>query len=125
MELSSYANSQAFFEISSGAELIQFNTLRERWLCLKDFLIKTAILPFALLFKASKTFFRLAGILFAAGFLIATLGTSSSGREFFIERTSIFAKDLADWVLFTLAVAVWFIKLLLALMIHPDIYFSR
>ncbi len=122
MELST---SKAFFEISCGNELIQYNSLRERWLCLKDFFKKTLLLPFALLFKVYKTFFRAAGLFFAALFMAATLGTSSFTRQLFIHRASTLAADLADWILYPLALAVCFGKLLLALVIHPDIYFNR
>lgn len=125
MELSFYANSQAFFEISSGPELIQLNTLKERGACLKDFLKKMAILPFALGFKALKTGFRVCGLMAAGLFLLFTCGATSAGRKFFVERVSLLAKDLADWVLFPFAVLVCFARLLLAFAIHPDLYFKN
>ncbi len=121
MELST---SQAFFEISSGPNLIH-NSLRQRLLCVKDFLKKAALLPFALLFKIYKTLFRSAGLFFSLLFLIATFGASSSIRKIFFERASALSKDLADWILYPFAVAVCLGRLLLGLTIHPDLYFNR
>ena len=64
-------------------------------------------------------------MLAAALFLVATLGVSSSGRELFIERVSFLAKDLADWVLFPLAIGVWIFRFLLAVTVHPAFYFKN
>ena len=115
-----YANSSEYFEISIGPQ--PDNTLQARLLCLKDFLKRCAIFPFALIAKACKTLFRFTGICFGALFVLITLGSSYGARAMFIERITCFAKDLADWVLLPLALLLCFLRLLLALLIHPTFY---
>ncbi len=124
MDLNSYSSSQTFFEISSHAQQIEYDSFRGRLLCLQDFLKKLLILPFALVYKAYKTFFRAVGIFWSAALVLVTLGYSAGLRNFFVERVSSFAKDLADWILLPFAVFSCFIKLILAFLVHPSFYFK-
>ncbi|HSX25488.1 MAG TPA: hypothetical protein VLE89_00595 [Chlamydiales bacterium] len=119
-----FSNSKDFFEIADE-DLVQLNTFHGRLLCLKDFLKRLAILPFALLYKAYKTFFRALGVLLTAGLILITLGTSCRLRELFVERVSSFAKDLADWLLLPFAILTCFFRLILAFAIHPQMYFNH
>jgi hypothetical protein len=115
-----YANSSEFFEISIGPQ--PDNTFQARLLCIKDFLKRCVVFPFALLVKACKTILRFVGICFSAGLVLVTLGSSFRARTLFIERITCFAKDLADWVLLPFALLLCFIRLILALVIHPTFY---
>lgn len=114
------ASSSEFFEVSIGPQ--PENTLKARLECVKDFLKRALIFPFALLRKLCKTFFRFIGLVFSVAFVFITLGSSSSARELFLERISSFAKDLADWILLPLALILCFLRLILALVIHPTFY---
>lgn len=100
------------------------NSLPARVVCLKDFLKKCLILPFALLNKAYKTCYRTVGVCFGAILVLITVGSSPTAREFFVERIACLAKDLADWILFPIAIFTCFIKLLMALLLHPVFYFN-
>lgn len=117
-----YADSNAFFEISNGPQLE--NNFQSRLLCLKDFLKRFAIFPFALFGKLWKTFFRAFSVCFGILLMIVTVGSSLSARDFFIERISAFAKDLADWFLLPFALIGCFLRLILAFLIHPNFYFN-
>ncbi|OGN64249.1 MAG: hypothetical protein A3E80_01085 [Chlamydiae bacterium RIFCSPHIGHO2_12_FULL_49_9] len=121
MQLSFYSESQAFFDIFSHSEWVRCS--QSRLFCLKDFLKKVALLPFSLLFKVCKTFFRMVGVVMAAALLFISLGATESGRVFFMERVSSLSKDLADWVLFPLAIFSCCFRLALAFIIHPSLYF--
>lgn len=117
-----YSDSKSFFEISTGWQLE--NTFEARLLCVKDFLTRLLTFPFALFAKACKTFFRGLGICFGALLILITVGSSVAAREFFIERVSAFAKDLADWILLPIALLGCFLRLILALLFHPNFYFN-
>ena len=117
-----YSDSQSFFEISNRPQVE--NTLDARLMCLKDFLKKCAVFPFALLVEVLKTLWRGVGVCFGALLIVITLASSSGARAFFIERVSIFAKDLADWILMPFALIVCFFRLILAFVIHPNLYFT-
>ena len=107
MELS---YSQAFFELSSQLDV------RKRSFCLKEFLKKISILPFALFFKIYKTFFRLVGVGLSGVFVALSLGLSVSAREWFVLRITEFAKDLSDWFLWPLSILAYLIRLILSLL---------
>jgi hypothetical protein len=115
-----YVNSREFFEISIGPQFE--NTLRARLLCLQDFFKKCAVFPLALLGKACKTFFRFVGVCFSSLLVLITLGGFASARELFVDRVAILAKDLADWILLPLALIFSFLRLILAILVHPNIY---
>ncbi len=117
-----YINSSDFFEISNEPGLP--NTFRSRLFCLKDFLKRCFIFPFALLVKAYKTLGRFIGICLGLTLVLATLGASCGARKYFVEKVINFAKDVADWVLLPIALILCFFKLLLALFVHPNFYFS-
>lgn len=126
MDISLYANSRYFFESTAeigDAGWSEFQSVRGRVRCFILFFGKIWILPFALLYKFYKTFFRVVGLFLGAGLLLATLGTSGSAREFFLRRVSFAANDFADWVLYPFAILVYYGKLLLAASIHPALYF--
>jgi len=116
------SESICFFEVSNGPQLD--NSFRSRYLCVKDFLKKVILFPFALLSKASKTILRGTLLAWAMALLLITIGTSATVRQFFPERISSFAKDIADWILFPFAVVSRFARLLLAFLIHPNFYFN-
>ena len=117
-----YANSKEFFEISDYIQ--QPNTLRARFLCLKDFFKRCFFFPFALIMKVSKTVVRAAGIIFSLALVFMTFGSYPRAREAFVNRVSSLAKDLADWLLLPIAIAVCFCRLILAILIHPKLYFN-
>ncbi|PIS02261.1 MAG: hypothetical protein COT85_06205 [Chlamydiae bacterium CG10_big_fil_rev_8_21_14_0_10_42_34] len=117
-----YFESQSFFEASSGPQME--NSLGARTLCLKDFLKRLVAFPLDLVKKIYKTFFRGMGLGFAAVLLLVTLGCSMSVREFFVRRVIHFAKDVAEWVLLPFNLVGSFVRLLLALCIHPNFYFN-
>lgn len=116
------AESKSFFEISIGPQLD--NTLRDRLLCVKDFLKKAVLFPFALIGKAFCTFFKVFALCFGASLILITIGSSGSAREFFLERISALAKDLADWLFLPFAILSCFLRLILAILIHPNLYFN-
>lgn len=60
-------------------------------------------LPLILSYKLMRTFFRALGLALSLSFLLLTFGSSNGAREFFLHRTSTFAADLADWVIYPLA----------------------
>lgn len=117
-----YADSRSFFEVSNGPQL--GNTLEARLECVKDFFKRILAFPGALLLKLCKTFFRGVGVCFAACLIVITIGSSEAARNYFIERISVFAKDLADWILLPFAIVGRVIRLILALLIHPSFYFN-
>lgn len=117
-----YTESRAFFEISSGAVLT--NSIKGRLLCLKDFCKRLIALPFALFGKAFKTFFRVIGVGLAILCVICTVATSLRAREFFVERVSSLAKDLADWLLLPFALIGYIFRLIVALSVNPNYYFN-
>ena len=125
MEIRHYADSQAFFEISSQAQLGEFNSLKTRILCLRDFLKKLLLLPFALVLKLLKTFFRVLGAFIGAGLLFVTLGTSPNARDYFVQRVAALSKDVADWILLPFAIIACFSRLVIAFLVHPSVYFNR
>ena len=117
-----YTTSKEFFEIPVHPP--QPNTLKARFLCLKDFFKRCLIFPFALVLKACKTIFRVLGTCFSLAFVLVTFGTYSRSREIFVSRVSSLAKDIADWILLPFAIIVWVFRLILAVLIHPNLYFN-
>ncbi len=115
-----YVNSSEFFESSVGPQTE--NTLKSRFVCLADFLRRCAIFPFSLVGKLCKTFFRLLSVCFSAALVLITLGGYAGGREMFVDRVAVFAKDLADWILLPLVLIGCFLRLILAFLIHPNFY---
>ena len=101
-----YIDSTEFFESSIGPQ--SDNTVRARLNCLKDFLKRAAIFPFALFGKAWKTSFRILAFFFSSLLVLITLGGSGNARELFMDRIAILAQDLADWILLPMAVVLSF-----------------
>lgn len=124
MDLSEYAESNTYFDLSRHIICSDFanSSIRGRLFALKVFFEMLLALPFALVFKIYKTFFRGVGLLLSSTLLLATLGTSTTLRECFMRRVSSLANDLADWVLLPLAVLSSFSRLLLASLIHPALF---
>lgn len=116
------ASSKSFFEISDYIEYS--NTLRGRLHCFKDFFKRLLVFPFGLIVKSWKTVFRVFGIIFSLVFVLITLGSYFRLREVFVNRLSNFAKDLADWLLLPIAIIVCFCRFILAIFIHPKLYFN-
>jgi hypothetical protein len=100
------------------------NSLGARFLCVKDFLKRLLCFPAILVGKILKTALRLVLIPCAALLVLLTLGSSAAFRKLFVDRIVTLAKDLADWVLMPFAITLCFLRLLLALFIHPDFYFN-
>lgn len=116
------SESRSFFEIPNDFQMD--NTVRERLLCLKDFLKRCCILPVALVVKSYKTFFRGLGLLLATFFIVVTIGSPAFVRQFFINQMSLLAKDLADWILLPFALISCFFRMIMGLIVHPSIYFN-
>lgn len=121
MNIRYFGDSKGYFEISQ-----QFGRpgVCERIFFGKLFFEVLLMLPFAVLYKLSRSFFRGAAALLVAALILATLGLSQRLRESFLKRVAIFAADLADWALYPLALFTCFLRLLLASLIHPSL-FSR
>jgi hypothetical protein len=127
MNIEIYSQSEAFFQSSETlpeAGLCSFASLRGRALSMGAFFEKLIIIPFAFAFKLYRTFFRILGVFASAALLILTLCSVQSIREFFVRRVSFLAKDLADWVLWPVAVVSCLGRLLLAAFVHPLFYFG-
>jgi len=127
MNLENYSHSQTYFDFSSSIsdeKLSDFQSIKGRMRCFCALMEKLSILPFAVLYKAYKTFFRAVGVVLGGSGLILTLGTSTLVREFFSRRFTSMAEDLADWVLFPFSVLSFFVKLLIASFFCPRLYFS-
>ena len=108
----------------NSESIILENTMDARLACLKDFLKNLVTLPLDLVVKLFKSFFRALAVCFAAVFVVITVGGSVTCREYFVEKTVIFARDVADWLLLPFLIVNAVFKLLLALLIHPSFYNS-
>lgn len=117
-----YSESNSFFYISNYVQLD--NTFCSRLFCLKDFFKKGLIFPFALILKACKTVLRAIGACFGVLLLVITLGNSVRARTFFSNRILSLVRDLADWIFLPCALIGRLFRLILALLIHPNLYFS-
>ena len=62
--------------------------------------------------------FGVVALIFSAAFLLITLGNSAGIREWFVRRVAYLAKDVADWVLFPLAILSNGAKLLLGSLVY-------
>lgn len=102
--------------------MLSFGSLKGRLICLGLFIEKLFILPFALFCKSYKTFFRFLAAGIGAALLLLSAGISVQAREFFMRRCTTLSKDLADWVLFPIAAATCFVRLLLSCTVHPALY---
>ena len=100
------SHSQLFFDLSRE------NFGRGRLAYLKEFCTHIVLLPFALLFKAYKTFFSLLAVVVSASAVVFSLGLSVCARDWFIRRMVHLAKDLGDWFLWPVSVVVCLLRLL-------------
>jgi hypothetical protein len=55
---------------------------------------------------------------------VITLCSSEPVRALFVRRVGSFAQDLADWVIWPVAVVGCLGRLLLAAIIHPALYYA-
>jgi hypothetical protein len=85
---------------------------------------KALLLPLSLALKVCKTIFKGIGVCFGAMLVLMTVGFSVKAREVFFDRVVALAKDLADWILLPFAIIGCFLRLILALLIHPHFYFN-
>lgn len=127
MELKKYITSEGFFSCSeslSDPEMASFDSVKGRLLSFARFIETGMIVPISLGCKLLRTFFRGVGVVFMTGLLVASLFSSSTIRELFVRRVKILAEDLADWVLWPVAVVSCLGRLLLAAFVHPALYFG-
>ncbi len=102
--------------------MLGFSSFKGRLICLSLLAEKVFLLPFALFCKAYKTCFRLFAAALGTCLFLMSAGISKRAREFYLRRWKALSKDLADWVLFPIAAAACFIRLLLSCTIHPALY---
>jgi hypothetical protein len=95
------------------------NNFESRMACVKEFLKQLARLPLALISKFGKTFFRSIGVVLGAVLVVVTLG---SCRDFFVRRMTALAEDLAEWVVIPFSIMGSFVRVLLALFVHPRFF---
>lgn len=127
MTISKYIHSDGFFEeeeLVASPEMASFDSLRGRGLSLLKFLEQLAIAPLAFIGKIVRTSLAAIGVCGSILLLILTLCSSIWARQLFVRRIEIFAKELADWILWPVALATRLGKLLLAAFIHPALYFN-
>lgn len=119
-----FADACSYFQPVESIEprVLSFGSFEGRLICLSLFIEKLFMLPLVLFCKSYKTLFRLLAASVGAAFLILSAGISVRAREFFIRRWAVLSKDLADWVLFPIAAATCFVRLLLSSTIHPALY---
>jgi hypothetical protein len=117
MKVRDLVDSQTFFEISKHV------LHEERAGFVKTFLEILAALPVAAIYKLWLTGCKLAGVLTSGIFLLITLGLSQGLRDLFVKQVASFAANLADWVLYPFAIATCISRFLLAMVIHPSLFF--
>jgi len=125
MDLSS---SGSLFSLSaelSDPNFSHFSSVQGRLRSAKALLEACLLLPFALLCKSYRTLLKALGVAFSLGILVLTLGAVDPVRAFFVRRVTDLAQDLADWVLFPLAVLCCFVRMVGAMLIHPVLYFKH
>ncbi|HEY4255415.1 MAG TPA: hypothetical protein VGM34_03605 [Chlamydiales bacterium] len=125
MILERYCKAEGFFDCAAPLvipDISRFLSWKGRLLSLINFFEKLGIVPFALLFKLYKTLARGVALALSALWLALTLFSSISSRQLFVRRAASLAQDLADWVLWPVAVFVCLSRLLLATLVHPALY---
>jgi len=127
IEFKEYALSENLFElkpIGFKHEYTHFLSVKGRIMCLFALTKKIFKLPFALMHKLYRTFFRALGLGMSMGVFILTLGISKKARGFFLRQTNKAIKDLMDWFLWPFGVLACFSRLLLGMIFHPGLYFN-
>lgn len=127
MDFQQFASSEHFFtcrEPLAEPGLADFSSLRGRGKALISFFKKIFTIPLAGIAKLCRTLFSFLGLGFAAFLLIATLFLDSGIREFFLKKVTRVAQELADWVLWPVAIVLCLGRLLLAATVHPALYFG-
>jgi hypothetical protein len=121
MNVRYFSDAKGYFEI---ARQFEHPGVCERIFFGKLFFEVLLTLPLAAAYKLVRSFFKATGVLLMPALVLATLGLSQGFREMFLKRVSILAVDLADWILYPLALFTCLFRLLLASLIHPSL-FSR
>jgi len=127
MNFQQFASSEQFFtcrEPLAEPGLADFGSLRGRGKALIGFFKQIFTIPLAGIAKLCRTFLSILGLGFAAFLLIATLFLDRGIREFFLKKVTRLAQELADWVLWPVAIVLCLGRLLLAATIHPALYFG-
>ncbi len=122
-----FSSSESLFQCKEplvDPEITEFNSWRGRGMALGRFFQKIAILPLAFLAKLFRTSVSILGLGFAFSLVVFTLGYESGIRGFFLKKIICLATEIADWVLWPLAVVYCLGRLLLAATVHPALYFS-
>ncbi|MDE3045040.1 MAG: hypothetical protein KGJ02_00115 [Verrucomicrobiota bacterium] len=127
MELERFSLSEGFFSCSEplvNPEVTEFKSIKGRLSAFLNLLDKLALVPLAFFYKLYKSFFCCLRVGVGAIGLFLTFGMAPLIREFFVEHVSLLARDLADWVLWPMAVLTCLGRLLLATLVHPALYFG-
>ena len=119
MGFSSYSNSAIFLDSNL---LLGSANAQDRKALFKIFFETLLILPFAIAYKFLRFIFRVIGLVFSIGLLALTLGSCEGIRKFFLRKVSLVASEVADWILYPLAVIGCFLKLFFAMLVHPAIF---
>lgn len=127
MDLRHFSSSEGFFDCSEPLAqpgIADFDSLRGRGLALRNFFAKLCLVPFAFLYKIYRTAVSCLAVGLSIFLLVLTLCGSQKAREFFIRRVSNFSQEIADWVLWPIAVVFCLMRLLMASVLHPALYFK-
>ena len=120
MDFLAFSTSKRYFEIS---DYIDPPLVDSRSFFAKRLLQIALIFPLAIGLKFCKTLLRLLSVALSAGFVILTLGGAAGLRSLFLRRVASFAEDMADWVLYPLAIVSCLSRLALAILVHPSLFF--
>ncbi len=122
MDLKEYTYASSYIEpnpICFSPKYSDFFSLKGRFITLLGLGKKILILPFALFFKVYKSFFKIIKVLATLTYVFLTLGLSKDTRRNFAEKLSFLGKDLADWIIFPLALFIFLLRHLLGATLHP------
>jgi hypothetical protein len=127
MNVQHFSSSESLFQCKEplvDPKVSEFNSWRGRGMAIGRFFQKIAILPLAFLAKLFRTSVAILGLGFAFSLLILTFGYEGGIRGFFLKKILCLATEIADWVLWPLAVVYCLGRLLLAATVHPALYFG-
>jgi hypothetical protein len=127
MNLQHFSSSESFFHCKDplvDPEISEFNSWRGRGRAIIKFFQQISIIPLACLAKLFRTCVSILGLGFAFSLLVLTLGYESGIRGFFLKKFICLATDIADWVLWPVAIVYCLGRLLLAATVHPALYFG-
>ncbi len=104
-------------------ECIDFGSMKGRIFSLMAFFKIIILLPFVILGRSIRTFFKGLGVLFSMAGLVLCLGKSEGMRAFFLSRLVSFAQDIGDWFCFLFILALELCRAFFGFLIHPALYF--